>query len=165
MRAVSWLATGGAVLAMGACGCHDGGLDAASARDGSVGAAVELGTGLEAFETVPVRGGELELVHGPQGGWHVYVSVRVRGLVPSELVYDVTRDDGVVLAHVPITVREGTFVSRDEWHERVGDLAIFAIASPDEVVGRDVHASVVVIASDGRRFGAALDARVVDRTP
>ena len=47
--------------------------------DGCAAPAVRLGTGADAFEALS-EGDPLVLVHGPQGGWHVDVSVQVRGL-------------------------------------------------------------------------------------
>jgi hypothetical protein len=42
-------------------------------------ARLELGTGTARF--VPITdGAELEMIHGAQGGWHVWVSVRAEGI-------------------------------------------------------------------------------------
>lgn len=46
---------------------------------GERGASLELGTGSWRFEPLE-DGQELELVRGAQGGWHVWLSVRTRGL-------------------------------------------------------------------------------------
>ncbi len=43
------------------------------------GASLELGTGSWRFEPI-TDGQELELVRGAQGGWHLWLSVRTRGL-------------------------------------------------------------------------------------
>jgi hypothetical protein len=69
----TWLAV--AILA----GCSDDpapGVDAATAR-------AELGTGTLAFERL-VDGQPLDLISGPQGGFHFVVHARMRGLTPGD---------------------------------------------------------------------------------
>lgn len=70
---MSWRAF---ILVLVAClaGCAS-----ASAVTDPVEARLELGTGTARF--LPVADGDaLEMIHGAQGGWHVWVSVRTEGL-------------------------------------------------------------------------------------
>jgi len=63
------------VLGLAACGC------AAAAPDPiePEGAALELGTGTWRFEPVE-DGDEVPMIHGAQGGWHLWVAVRTDGM-------------------------------------------------------------------------------------
>ena len=131
---------GGLVLAL--CAWAPGCAAPASpdaALDAHVEPSVEIGAGLMAYEELPPSGGELELVHGPQGGWHVNLSLRLRGIVPMSFAWRVTREDGRVLAYFALDAREGSFVLRDGALERIGELVIFDVTGPGDVVGRDVH--------------------------
>jgi hypothetical protein len=108
-------------LALAAAGCPSGGADADptdTGVDGSVDSAVpdtdtppvagmlEVGTGgtmgeIDCDAFVPVAEGDpLAMVHGPQGGWHLDVSIRGTGL-PERVVFDVRLVD----------VQTGTVVS------------------------------------------------------
>lgn len=156
----------GALGGTGALGCTgETGVDAAI--DAHAEPYVELGTGLGSFEVLPDEGAELELVHGPQGGWHVHLSMRMRGITPTSVVYEVTRlSDGRVLAVLPLGVREGTFVPREDGlAERVGDFAILEITDPSELVGEDVRAVGTLYDADARAYADARVARVIDLVP
>jgi hypothetical protein len=63
-------------LAAVACGAGEDGAapDAAPAE-------VEIGSSVDGFQPL-ADGGPLLLYRGPQGGYHVYLGVRVRGMVP-----------------------------------------------------------------------------------
>lgn len=67
------------LLLPGGCGDDDGPLtDAATSDVGPTGGnRVELGTGITGFVDIPASGGTLELVHGPQGGCHIYLTARM----------------------------------------------------------------------------------------
>src|SRR4029434_4969109 len=60
------------LLAMLATGCS---MDAVSQP------AVELGTGESHFEEL-IDGQDVTLIHGPQGGWHVWMSLRAQEIDP-----------------------------------------------------------------------------------
>src|SRR5688500_751925 len=81
-------------------------------RDAGAAARVELGTGEVAFESIPESGATLELVHGPQGGYHLVVAIRVWELVPDRLsiVYEVERPGGELLARTPFVLDRARFV-------------------------------------------------------
>lgn len=138
----------------------DGAIDAPSAPS------LELGTGLEAFVPIPDEGAELELVHGPQGGWHVHLSLRTRGFAPTGLIYEITRlSDGELVCMLALGVREGTFVERDGALERVGDFAIFSISSAEEIVGEDVLVRASLYDAERTSVTDEVHARVVDLVP
>ncbi len=144
----------------------DAGLAVDGALDAPSGPSLELGTGLEAFVPIPDEGAELELVHGPQGGWHVHLSLRARGIAPTGLIYEITRlSDGELVCMLPLGVREGTFVERDGALERVGDFAIFSISSAEEIAGEDVLVRASVYDAERRSVTDEVQARIVDRFP
>ncbi len=127
---------------------------------------LEIGGGLESYVELPPTGGELELVHGPQGGWHVNLSLRLRGIEPTSHSWRVERsEDARALAAFELGTREGSFVPRGDALERVGELVILDVIGPEEVVGRDVHVSASVRDLGGVSIEASLDARIVDREP
>lgn len=68
-----------AVLAVLA-GCPD---DPAPGRDAGPAAMAELGTGMFGFERL-VEGQALDLIAGPQGGFHFVVHARMRGMTPGD---------------------------------------------------------------------------------
>lgn len=47
----------------------------------------EVGTGESAFEALG-EGATVPLIHGPQGGYHVWIGVRHRGLGPGDIVLE-----------------------------------------------------------------------------
>lgn len=150
-------------LALAAFGCGDPApVDAGPGPDGaSSGVRVELGSGTSAFVAIP-DAAELELISGPQGGWHVWVTARIwdeqiDGLIisyeavpvgsttpitmPTELELDATR-----------VVREG-----DHWL-RAGDFTVFDVSGPPSVVGMQLVLTVRIRDVDGN---VAEDSRTV----
>ena len=67
-------------VGIGLAGCGGG---APVDDDGCLGGAtVEVGTGQEAYE--PVEDGDaVTIQHGPQGGWHIWTAIDVRGTGPN----------------------------------------------------------------------------------
>ncbi len=127
---------------------------------------VEIGTGLMAYEALPDEGATLELVHGPQGGWHVHLSLRVHDFAPTGLTYEITRvRDGRVVCLLPLGVRDGTFTRRDDFEERVGDFAIFDVRDPAEVVGEAVVVRATLYDATASSIEDTLEARVIDAVP
>lgn len=88
------LALSSALLLQAACGGEEAASDEARPAWCLPGPpSVEVGTGLSAFVAVE-PGGDVPIVSGPQGGSHVWISGRTRGLGPSGLVeYGVTDAD------------------------------------------------------------------------
>jgi len=70
--------------------------------------AVELGTG-ESAHVPASEGDEVVMVHGPQGGWHVWLSFGLVNLGP-DVVLDVTLEDltrGEVMAELSYSLHVG----------------------------------------------------------
>jgi hypothetical protein len=107
---------------------------------------IELGTGRATFEPL-AEGDAMELVAGPQGGWHVDVALRFGGLEPEglELVYDAVDAEGAPISFTTraFVVEESLLADGDDWI-RVGDRIVLDIESPADVV--DTEAIVRVTA-------------------
>jgi hypothetical protein len=139
--------------------------DAGPGSDGGVpgGAArVVLGTGAETFTDIPTTGAELRLVYGPQGGWHLDAAVRLYDLEPDGLLLSYQIHDATTRENLgmPLSFRlQRRFVEEegDHW-VRVGDRAIFDIASDTEVLGRVVELRATAMRPEGT---TAEDARVL----
>ena len=126
---------------------------------------MELGVGEDA---VPARDGdEIELVFGPQGGWHVEVGVRLVEIDPggTVVVYEARREeDGALLSQMRYAVNVRRLEDDGDARVRRGDLAIFDIASADEVVDRDVTIEARLEAESGQVIASDVRTlRVVDR--
>ncbi len=135
--------------------------------------AITLGTGVARFETLRPNGATLELVRGPQGGFHVYGAVRMARLDPdgAELRYEVRRqDDGttltlerrVRLSRRRIQLRSGMC------QFRLGDLLIFdpdRFGEPADVEGLQVAVSATLSTPDGTVHQDEHVVRLVDEEP
>ncbi len=114
-------------------------------------ASFELGTGLTRWQAL-AEGDSIELVAGPQGGWHVDVSVRGAGVEPEGLRLDYyARDaeDGAELSYVTSSqLIEGSVLPADEGWLRLGDRVVFDIDGPEEVVGADICLIVEISGAD-----------------
>jgi hypothetical protein len=130
-------------------------------------ARVELGAGTTRFEPL-VEGGPIELVFGPQGGWHVDLTVRAVNLAPDGITlrYEVRDDTRAVPWNFPVSasLNARRVVLDGEGWVRVGDRAVFDVRAASEVEGRVLQVTVraerggVVVAEDRRTL------RVVDDT-
>ncbi len=121
-------------------------------EDTAGGPFIVVGTGLSEFITVE-NGDELEMVMGPQGGWHIDVSVQIRGLVPEDLELEINGFDEETGEQVAIRVERILSPRRvledGEGHVRLGDLLVFMILSEDEIVGRSVRVEARCTQPDG----------------
>lgn len=125
-----------------------------------------IGTGFVAYEGLPDEAPTLEIVHGPQGGYHVYLSMRVTGLEPATLLWHVVREhDARVLAHLDLIARRGTFVEVDGALQRVGDLVVLDVLSPADVFMRDIRIEASATSASGSRATATRVVRIVDAEP
>lgn len=90
------------VLALCGCPVPEESFDAGTLPDGGA-CPVELVIGTEDLEASPrafrplTDGGTLEIIAGPQGGWHVWVSVRSTGRAPTGVLRWALRGDGATL--------------------------------------------------------------------
>lgn len=113
-------------------------------------ARIELGTGTASYEPIPDTGGELELVGGPQGGFHVFVTARIYGIDTIEgatLTFDATDTTTGANVGTPTVIGiQETRITRegDRW-VKAGDFLILHDSAPDSVRGLelDIRAHVV----------------------
>lgn len=155
--------------------------DALTAQDTPIDATltgeVELGSGQDRFEDLPRSGGRAELVHGPQGGWHIYGRVRLRGIPPDVyLTFALSpAAGGAPVNFANDTVRRqlgrGLVQVGDAYESSYGELVILADGvRPPDVVGRSFRFSVRVERPDATmpRTLVGTDERVltvVDEVP
>lgn len=123
--------------------------------------AVEIGTGEIEFVAVE-EGATVEIIQGPQGGFHLLGSIRTKGIEGGDrsnledpnnptIEFDVVHDDISVIMIGPFTqgldnapVRELPFT-----HQMTGRFAILDILADDELDGETVEFSVSVIDAQG----------------
>ncbi len=135
---------------------------------------IEIGTGEIAFQALE-EGGTIEVVKGPQGGYHIVSSVRVAGIAPGDsedlanpsnpIITFSVDNAGVELAPIsrfqqglePASTRDGGFT-----HEMLGRFAVLDIATPEEVVGATVEFTVTVEDASGT---VLTDSRTLEVVP
>ena len=124
-------------------GCGESGALVDSGDQSLTAVSLEVGTGQATFEAVPPVGGSVELVHGPQGGYHFLGRCRFTGLPPDVyLSFRVTPVEGGDPVNNPADrvhrmAQQGLVQDGDAWESAFGELVILtAIRSPADVVGR-----------------------------
>jgi hypothetical protein len=133
---------------LGACGDPDLTACGGDANEGAGGApltsplSIELGAGRTEFVELPSEGATLELVSGPQGGWHLEITLRMTSYDGELVTLDYRASDagGVALgypAEYPVDADNLVLLAEGRY-ERVGDRVVLEIASPSEVVGTDL---------------------------
>ena len=125
---------------------------------------VELGTGRTTFVDIPASGAELELVAGPQGGWHIDVTTRLYELTIEQLLltYEITRDGEVVSMPRQFMLREALVLREGDHYLRAGDFVPFDISQPADIVGDIVVVRVTAEAADGARAEDERTVTIVD---
>lgn len=166
----------GMLAACGGGGTPDaGGSDASPAGDaGPVTPRIEIGTGTEAFEALGA-GSTVELVHGPQGGYHVPIAFRLWGIDPMGLLiqahgYDaITGDEITIPAERVLTARR---VSPEGDHLlRLGDRLVFTTTDPTTIydaatsTGTELRISATFTPATGDPVMAETTTTVLDVTP
>lgn len=129
-------------------------VDTGASAEASTGPRVELGTGLNEFEAISTsEAPELELVYGPQGGWHVDVTVRLYDLNVDRLVlvYRAFPAGSTNMISLPIEIilAERRLTPEGDHFLRLGDGVRFDIQDPSEVVGEQVDLVVTATEEDG----------------
>lgn len=128
--------------------------------------AIQLGTGATSFQALE-NGSSLEVISGPQGGWHLNVAARISGMEPEgiQLSYEVRRPGG----STPINFRSVSTLSRRSVVEtqpgvfdKLGDRAVLNIGAPTDVANQDLEVRVQALASDGQGATGVRTVRVVD---
>jgi hypothetical protein len=162
------------VALLSACGEEKAGDDAGALPDGGpgsdavvgAGTRVELGTGLTTFRELAPSGEMLDLVHGSQGGWHVDVAVRIHVPAPEGMILAYEGrdpDSGTVITYPSrFELSERRLTREGDHWVRFGDRAIFEIAAPEEVIGRDVEIIVSLERSGAVPLSDRRTIRVVD---
>lgn len=134
---------------------------------------LELGTGRNAFEAVAPVGSSVELVHGPQGGYHIYGRYRFRGFTPDVYVsFRLTPVEGGAPVNNPADrVRRldqhGLQRVGEGWEAASPELVILTtIRGPGEVIGHRFRWEVFVrSAATGQVATAERDVTIVDDVP
>lgn len=122
-------------------------------------AALELGTGSWRFEPLE-DGQEVELVRGAQGGWHVWISVRVKGMQgePPPLRLTVQPADESRAAATSEVLLPFDPPRDDGWRQLVGYTGV--VNDPSCLVGELVRFTVEMPMADGEVMRAERDVLV-----
>jgi hypothetical protein len=139
-------------LALAACGLGDAAATSDAGPDDVAADAgeplLEIGTGRDGFVALH-DGDELELIHGPQGGYHLWGAVRARNLAPAELTIDYAVTlDGPPATEVSKTPYKLTLVKRGAGYEWSG--LIGYVPDPQAAYGRRVTLSMTATDTAGR---------------
>ena len=122
---------------------------------------VEIGTGEIAFEPL-LPGQDLEVIRGPQGGYHFLVSLRTKNIVPGDrgnlgdptnptIILDVLHGNESIILIGPIT--QGLDLAPASelpfTHQMTGRFAIIDIQWDDELDGETITLKAEVSDTDG----------------
>ena len=142
-------------------------VDAGEGVDASVGR-IEIGTGLSEFIDV-AEGADVELVMGPQGGWHVDVALRLYDLDPMDMQLEIegfyVEDDESATIQIERLLTLRRVRMEDDHYVRLGDQLVFTVADGSQVEGRDIRIEVRAIQADGGVGRASKVIHVVDFMP
>lgn len=100
--------------------------------------------GAGACVSLRVRTPTTELVHGPQGGFHLEVASAFAGTDPSGLTLEYTArraDDETLLGQVEYRVTPRLLVREGSAFVHADDLLVLEITAPSEVVGAELELS------------------------
>jgi hypothetical protein len=105
---------------------------------------IELGAGRVDF--IPVQDGDfIEVISGPQGGYHLEFTLRLFNVEPANLVLDYQVDQSEQGERLSFPARyaigPGYVLNRGDHYLRVGDRAILDVESAQEAQGLEVAAS------------------------
>jgi hypothetical protein len=156
----------GLALVLGSCGSpqsSDAGVTDARALEPRV----ELGTGRSGFVEIPDDNAELELVAGPQGGFHVDLTARLWNLALDgvRLRYEARPIDSETPISLPteLALTPARFVREGDHWLRAGDFLQMDVAGPPDVVGMELEVTVEATDPSGRSASHTRRARIVDR--
>jgi hypothetical protein len=143
------------------------------AVDAAPGVSVELGSGGPAWQSLPTDGsGQCEIVHGPQGGYHIFGRARIHGLPPDVYVtYRVLTADGARLLtddrdRLRRMVGRGLLQTSAGLESTSGELVILMVQGPAEVVGQRFRFEVRVQDANGTAMTSDVrEVTIVDNVP
>lgn len=128
----------------GGCAPADAGAGCALAPDPCLPGRMEIGSGAFAFQELVPGNEEVELIHGPQGGYHVFGGVKVQAVPidPGVSLLFHFRPVGTCTdimlpeAKTPIAVGENAFRNAgDGWLATFGYFVILDTTTPDDLDG------------------------------
>ncbi len=136
------------------------------------GAVVELGTGQLSWEDIPPSGARVELIHGPQGGYHIFGRVRFESMGDMVTVrFRVTPVAGGAPVNNPedgirLSPGRGLLPTSRGFESASALLVVLTeIRDPTPVVGRRFRFEALVTSADGARtVTAAREVTIVDET-
>ncbi len=157
-------------LALAAASLACGGEPPASNRDpdGGSTARIELGTGTASF--IPLApAADIELVHGPQGGYHLETAVRLFIAHPEALSlrYEAIRfPSRAPLGETVLAVTPARVVREGDHFVKTGDIVVItALSDPTNVVGEEIEIVAILLDRDGELARDRRVLRVVDERP
>lgn len=127
---------------------------------------IELGSGPYAWGPLS-EGDPIELVAGPQGGWHLDTALWFDGFGPDgvTLVYDaVTPEAESVSFSTQATLMSSNVLPAEEGWHRLGDRVVLDIQDPSEVVGSELVLRVTA-SIEGQSWSDTRQILVVDEAP
>jgi hypothetical protein len=142
--------------AMAACGTatpppNDGGVETDRPQPDGGAVRVELGTGQLHWEDLSSQGTRVELIHGPQGGYHIFGRVRFEGVGPEVHVrFRVTPLEGGAPVNDPndrlrLVPGRGLVPLTQGWETSNAQLVVLTtITGPAAVVGRRFRFEAIV---------------------
>lgn len=141
--------------------------------DAAVSIPLELGTGRLAYETLPPFGASVGLVHGQQGGYHIYGRYRFSGFAPDVYVsFRLTPAEGGAPLNDPTDrvrriEQRGLRRAGDGWESAYAELVILTqIHGPAEVVGRRFRLEIFVrSAATGQIATTEREVTIVEEVP
>lgn len=157
-----------AVVPLLLVGCEPGGEDSeappSSGCEPGPAPTLTLGKGETAYAELDEGGSTVELVHGPQGGFHVVAALEARHADASTQLVATFRGyiDGVLLAESTPYVDFRCNQAEDAL-QAWGFLVIWD-ARPEELDGKPAHLEVELEDAAGRRLSAAGDVTIEDPT-
>lgn len=133
--------------------------------DGQSGPRIRLGFGVTRFCHVP-EGEDVELIMGPQGGWHVDIAVEIHELEPMDMwlrIRGYDADSGEEITFPVDRLLSTRRVRRmdDHWL-RLGDQAVFDTFNPGSIVGRRIRIDITAEAADMQTVMASQTIRIID---
>lgn len=147
-------------LGMAACAPRD-------AEDTAPSPVLSLGQGAVAF--TPLVEDRVEVVFGPQGGWHIEPAVRgwgldVEGLILSYDLLDAAGASRVITVEARLSGDRVVPLDDGGW-ERVGDRLVLEIADEAEVVGGVFTLTARAAPRDGAEAAVEVEVTLVDESP